>query len=476
MNNEDMKVMARALCIMSLTLFINLVFVHLIVFAKPVSGIEAYDAVGQEVVFDDDLDAVNAGPVRFIFDTDELADDEIYLFDDHPGSTINPVEDGEYDLFPEDGSSTVSFYKKGAGDDTPKLLGTYHVSFADGIFDVPSAAVEECEEGIKLKVQPLSHTHVYCSITGPENGVLEEITDETEFLLSKDGTYQLAVYSEDGMGHRTYAGIPYEVVLDRTAPVISASAAEITEDKFSLILSADDNLTGVSFVTVSAPDKVLYRGTGTKERVDIDVSRLPYGIKRYDIKAEDLAGNTACEYFTLEKKDARAPELSLEGASDKGVYGRDVTIMIKAEDDSAGECTLKETVSRYELSGKLVGDEVYSNDTLSFKDSGIYVIRAEASDKAGNTARRSLAFAIDRKAPLIRGLLGLDGSSLKGFMMKKTEDIAEDDSLVQVRVLLNGMDYDGSTVTKSGKYRLQVLATDEFGNSTEKDASFEIKE
>lgn len=475
MNNEDMKVIARALGIMSLTLFVNLVFVHLIIFAKPCSEIEAFDAAGHEVIFDEDNDTVNAGPVRFVFDEYELKTDEMYLYDDHIGSTLNPVENGEYDLFPEDGDASVTFYKKDEGDDEPESLGTYNISFTDGIFDVPEAGVEECDEGIRIKVTPLPHTHVYCSITGVKNGELEEVTEETDFLLSEDGTYQLAVYSEDGMGHRTYADIPYEVMLDRTPPAISASGAGITDDKFSILLSAEDGLSGMANVTISSADKVLYRGTGTKEKADIDISHLPCGIKRYDIKATDKAGNTVSEYFTLEKKDVKAPELNLEGASDKGIYGKDVILRIKASDDSAGECTIKETVSKYDLSGKYAQDETYSKDTLTFSDSGIYIINVEASDKAGNTTGKSIAFAIDKEAPIIRGLLGLDGSSLKSFMLQKSDDIAEDDSLVNVKVLLNGMDYDGTTLTQSGKYRLQVLATDEFGNSTEKDASFEIK-
>ena len=72
MKNEDVKVIVRALCIMSLTLFINLVFVHLIVYASPAMEIEAFDAAGHEVIFNDGGYAVNAGPVRFVFNEDSL--------------------------------------------------------------------------------------------------------------------------------------------------------------------------------------------------------------------------------------------------------------------------------------------------------------------------------------------------------------------------------------------------------------------
>ena len=156
------------------------------------------------------------------------------------------------------------------------------------------------------------------------------------------------------------------------------------------------------------------------------------------------------------------------------MYGRDIRLYLDAEDDADSECKLKETVMRYSLSGELEEIDEYEEDSMLFDKSGIYIIRAAASDRAGNTSERSIAFAIDKDAPVIRGLSGLQGSVLKSFMMQPDEGIAEDDSLVRVRVMLNGMDYDGSGITKSGRYRLQVLATDEFGNTVSEDVGFEV--
>ena len=120
---DDIKVMARALCIMSLTLIVNLVFLHLIIYAAPQNGIEAIDAAGRGVRFDGDGNAVNVGPVRFLFDTDRLDDGEMYLYDDGESDLLNPVEDGEYDLFPEDKDAAVSFYKRSPERDDASLLG-----------------------------------------------------------------------------------------------------------------------------------------------------------------------------------------------------------------------------------------------------------------------------------------------------------------------------------------------------------------
>ena len=479
MKNEDIKVITRALGIMSLTLIVNIVFIHLVIFASPHGGcgeIQALDIMGHEVMFDGDNHAVNAGPVRFRLDKGHDGGDDIFLYDDMDGGILNPVEDGEYDLFPEDGTAKVSFSRKRPGSDEAELMAVYHVEFTDGIYDAPEASLTETDEGIRIEVSPLSRSHVYCSITGDKNGELEEITEKTDFLLDKDGIYRISVYGEDGMGHRSYADIPPEIVLDRTKPVISAEAAEINEDKLSMMIGASDALTGVSYVNITNGEKILYRGNGSREKAEIDISRLPYGIRKYTITAADKAGNIESDYFTLEKKDGKAPELTLRGASDKGVYGRDITVEAEAEDDSGEDCTIKQIVTRYDLSGKYLGEETYEKRSITFNTSGIYMIRAEASDEAGNTSRRSLAFAIDKKSPVIRGLLGLNGSSLKSFMINKDTELAEDDSIVQVRMMLNGMDYDGGKVSKSGKYRLQILASDEFGNISTEDAGFEIKD
>ena len=47
--------------------------------------------------------------------------------------------------------------------------------------------------------------------------------------------------------------------------------------------------------------------------------------------------------------------------------------------------------------------------------------------------------------------------------------------MVNVKVLLNGMDYNGEVIKKAGRYRLQVLANDEFGNSSTAEAGFMIR-
>ncbi len=567
-DRETSGIITISLLIFSLTLILNIILVHFTAYAasaEELTGgeIRAVDALGHYVGFDDRFHAVNVGPVRFLFNEERLGDGETYIYDDFLDSTLNPIEGGEYDLMPEGGEEKVLFYRKSADGELIRLGKAFEVDFKDGVYREPEVKISEGDDGVIITVSPLDDSRVYADIRGRKNGTVEEVETKSDFWLKDDGVYKVAVYAEDGMGHRIYADIPEKIMIDRTPPVleeaalpasvlrepiiipikaydevsglfaiyvqvngeepyiadkieiippfrgsitywaedkrgnvtdklslgediiadneppvISAGAVSMDEDTLSLIVSATDDTAGVKDVTISTDERILYRGNGSREIVNIDISKLSYGKRTYQISASDLADNKAVSTFTVEKKDGKAPNLTIKGAADKRIYGRDVSIRIKADDDSEDDCTIKGAVSRYTLSGEYVGDtdnKGIDDMVMVFNESGIYIVKVEASDSADNKTERSIAFAIDKDAPVIRGLLGLNGSVLKGFMLEHIETMAEDDSMVEVKVLLNGMDYEGYEVTKSGKYRLSVLAMDEFGNNSTEDASFEIR-
>ena len=563
-DRESERLIVKAFCVAFMTLIINIILVHFMVYAGSVEDetqgmIRALDSTGHEVGFDEEHHALNAGPVRFIFDSGKLKYKEKYLYED--GSTLNPVENGEYILFPDGGAKEVSFYKKESDGETIKLHGgVYSVDFTEGIYDKPEAFISETERGYIITVEPLPRSYVYCGIRGWKNGSIEEIKEKTEFELIDDGIYTVFIYAEDGIGHRTYADLPSEIMIDNTPPVlkeaelpavvsnktmsvkleaddelsglkgiyvqtgddepvkadmieisppftgsiyywavdnagnktkkkclgediiaddtppsITAEAISMDDNTLKLITGAKDALSGVAEVTISDGIRELYKGSGAREAVSIDISGMEYGTRTYEITSYDVAKNKAVSSFTLEKRDGIPPEIKIKGATDKGIYGRDVRLEFEALDDADSGCSVRETVVRYTLSGEYEDSAEYTDSSILFDKSGIYIVGVIASDSAGNTSKRSIAFAIDKDAPVIRGLLGLDGSSLKSFMMQVDDNIAEDESLVQVKVMLNGMDYDGSEVTKSGRYSLQVLAMDEFGNTASEEAQFEIK-
>ncbi|MBQ9444755.1 MAG: hypothetical protein IJU43_10715 [Lachnospiraceae bacterium] len=561
-DNELDNIAAVCLCIFSLTLFFGLIFMHVTAYAATAEEltdgkISAYDCAGGELDFDPESGALCVGPARFLFDEDALSEGERYVYDDGI-STINCVEDFEYDMMPS-GEGSIRFYVKGSDGSLSGVGSLFRVRFSEGIYESPDVDIEEEDGSIRLAVHPVAGCRVVTRITGQKNGYEEEIVSRTEFELKDEGRYKVRVYAEDGLGHRSYADIPEEFVIDRTPPVITVpdTIPAISKEKIEIPLAASDAVSGVQAVyvmcgdktysadsiTISPPfrgriecravdnkgnasekiclgediivdddppvisceacsidektlslmtgatdpssyvrlveitsgDRTLYKGSGKKEKVSIDISGMSYGKKVFGIRAWDVAGNVASSSFSVEKADGRAPLISFSGAKDRGIYGKDVSLDISSPDDSDDECSVESVITSYSLKGEYQGESTSSEKKLLFTKSGIYIVTSSATDSAGNTGKKSLAFAIDRDAPLILGLAGLNGRTLKSFMMAKTDGIAYDDSMVDVKVLLNGMDYNGEKITKSGKYRLSVLAMDEYGNNSTDEAAFEIK-
>lgn len=525
----------------------------------------ARDMTGREVVFDSDGYTRCAGPVRIVFDTTALAEGEELLYDD--GSTLNPVENGEYVISAkEPDGEGVSFYLKDAAGELIRLNDRpLHPEITEGIYESPEACTEPDQEGYVIRVKPASYMHTYVRVKGAKNGILEEIDSETSISVHDDGEYYVEVYSEDGMGHRSYADIESRLVLDRQPPVmgeteeipavskgpvrvkltaydevsgvegiyiragdgeavradtlelfppfrgdvvcwavdnmgnisdsiclgeditaddrppaVEISKADTDGKKLSVTYAAYDDISGIESVRIYEGKKCVYEGDRDKETVTLDMGGLIYGDRTYTLRAVDRAGNEASGSFTVSRQDGAAPAVELSGAEDRGIYGGNVDIRIDTSDDSGDRCSVKGTVTEYSLAGEYRGETVREPGggegpfVLHFDRSGVYIVRALASDEAGNTSSATLAFAIDREAPAINGLEGLEGRRLKSFMLDRKKDMVTDDSLVQYDIRLNGIRYEGNEITKKGRYRMQIHAVDEFGNTSSKDLSFTI--
>jgi hypothetical protein len=525
---------------------------------------------GGEVVFDDEGYTRCAGPVRFVFDQTKLSEDETFLYED--GGTLNPVENGEYVISSQEASEGeasfdgVSFFIKDGQGELLKLNSRpYRADITDGIYEKPQTVIAQDQDGYVIKVKPVRYMHTYVSVRGTKNGFLEEIESDTEIAVHDDGRYDVEIYSEDGMGHRTVADTERTIVLDRQAPVmgdtdklpevsaspvslkltawdgvsgvegiyikvgdsdavrsdtlelyppfngrvecwavdnmgnisdsvclgdgitidseppeVEISKAEMDGKKLIIMTKATDDLSGVEDLRIYDGENCVYERKGSDENARLDAGDLIYGERTYTVIASDRAGNEVSGSFTVSRQDGTQPVIEMSGADDKGIYGSPVRIRISASDDSGCRCRVSETVEEYSLAGEYRGETKRDAGSegepgeLNFEKSGVYIVRVEASDEAGNTSRQAVAFAIDREAPDINGMDGLDGSRLKSFMLDRTKDIVTDDSLVQYDMKLNGIRYDGEEITKSGRYRMQIYAVDEFGNSSSKDLSFSI--
>ena len=333
-DKEISGIITISLCIFSLTLILNIILVHFMVYAataEELTGdeIRAVDALGHDVGFDEDFNTVNAGPVRFLFDEERLGDGEAYIYDDFKESTLNPIEDGEYDLMPDEDEGEVLFYKKGFDGELTRLGGIFKVNFKEGIYEKPEVKISEGNDGVAITVSPLDDSRVYADIRGRKNGTVEEVETKSDFLLKDDGIYKIAVYAEDGMGHRVYADIPAEIMLDRTPPTLEEAALTggILRESVSIPIKAYDEVSGLSAIYVQA---------GDEEPVIADTIEISPPFRgSITYWAEDKMGNVT-DKLSLGEDIIADDEPPVISASETGMDEDTLSLIVGAYDDTAG--------------------------------------------------------------------------------------------------------------------------------------------
>lgn len=160
---------------------------------------------------------------------------------------------------------------------------------------------------------------------------------------------------------------------------------------------------------------------------------------------KDLAGNLTTESYSF-TIDKTAPEISLQGIEDKGLYNKDVAAKVMTNEEATLEIT---------LNGK-----TYVNETAITAD-GKYVLKVVATDKAGNKSEKSFEFSIDKSNPEIK-VEGLNDGWAYNKDVTPTISFGEE---VKAEITLNGKSYvSGTTISSEGNYELKIVATDKAGN------------
>jgi flagellar hook assembly protein FlgD/fibronectin type 3 domain-containing protein len=192
-----------------------------------------------------------------------------------------------------------------------------------------------------------------------------------------NGSHTIQVRATDTAGITTTLDA-YEFVIDTQIPVIEITG--ISEGDYyntevtPAITVTDDNLTLSEY---SLNGELWVPETLTDE-----------GSYIVSVEAEDLAGNSASEEVSF-AIDATAPEVTITGAEDGGLYNETVQLDISISDANL----LATDVS--------VNGEAYSSLAPSFSDDGIYEITVSAIDSATNQTDITLSFEIDATAPQV---------------------------------------------------------------------------
>lgn len=289
----------------------------------------------------------------------------------------------------------------------------------------------------------------------------------------------LAVSAEDRAGNISdEVSFGQEIIVDADAPDIRIIKAGINGDELELAAEAADMLSGLDHMVLkitAGGDSREIMGQDGQVSFSAPLSSLPYGDIPVSIEASDRAGNVRTGTVMISNTDSEAPIISVSGAEDGGIYGGPLFLTIHAEDASFAGCSFYANIIRTDSEGNMYSDSAAQSSQLVLNDGGRYNISVKATDGAGNTSQYSMAFIIDHEAPVITGMAELDGKKLQEFVLDADHSIyVKDDSLTVYDIYLNGLEYDGRRIRRSGKYVLKFYARDEFGNTAESSAVFAI--
>ncbi len=266
-----------------------------------------------------------------------------------------------------------------------------------------------------------------------------------------------------------------KLTVDDEKPVIDISKKAEDSGILKLLIKASDGLSGVKKIVTRMGGEKLSEKEGDSDEISIDLTDMDYGEKKISIYAYDRAGNMAEGSCSIIKSDTTAPVITFLGVSRHGVYGRDTDVTVDVSDDSGRLSSYTANVLIKDGEGRMVYSQTTDAKRLHITQTGIVTVTASASDYSGNDSTSSVTFTVDKEAPVIRGVEKYDGGIFETFEpLEEAGDMIDDLSCVTYDIYLNGLEYDGSRVSREGNYVLKVTAMDEFGNRSGKKAEFAL--
>ncbi|MBQ9233953.1 MAG: hypothetical protein IJ167_07975, partial [Lachnospiraceae bacterium] len=321
-------------------------------------------------------------------------------------------------------------------------------------------------------------------------------TGERTFTFADEADYVINIYAVDKANNQgTTRTISFRV--DTNAPQINITGANgetvanATSVSFNIVEAFWSDAKGTVEIYRKAGDgfeETLYKTltiTPTQRTYSLSELLSESGVYRFEFTADDLVGHTATTSQTI-TIDRNKPEITLTGVNNYDSTDGAVTLSAVIRDEFYTNKQVSITGTRTDAEGKKTAitfspfaagaNPTTINDT--FTEDGIYDITISATDIAGNVSSNSVHFTIDTSDPVIGDLSMYDK---KTFNAKTFEDLGLDidlDELVSdltvcnVRMYLNGSEYDGISEIEDGSYTLLITAEDELGHTSEKSATF----
>ena len=321
-------------------------------------------------------------------------------------------------------------------------------------------------------------------------------TGERTFSFSDEADYVVNIYAVDKANNQgSTRSISFRV--DTTPPQITITGANGGTSANATTVSFNIN---EAFWSDAKGTVEIYRkaGDGVDETLYKTLSLAPTqrtyslsellnesGVYRFEFTADDLVGHnvTASQTITI---DRNKPEITLTGVKNFDSTDGAVSISAIIKDEFYSSKQVSITGTRTDAAGKktalsfspfaATANPTTINDT--FTEEGIYDITLTATDIAGNVTSNSVHFTIDTSKPVIGDLSKYDGKTFNAKTFEELgldinlDEIVTDLTVCQVRMYLNGSEYDGMADIEDGSYTLLITAEDELGHKSEKSATF----
>jgi subtilase family serine protease/Tol biopolymer transport system component/uncharacterized protein YfaP (DUF2135 family) len=286
----------------------------------------------------------------------------------------------------------------------------------------------------------------------------------TDLALAR---YQVQLEAEVVGAPGTYATLATAAftLVDRTAPVLaltaptdngyfagSSPAIAFAHDELSSIQRVEIRLDGGDWLPAPVHNAMqsLYAAL---------LPSVPEGTHTVEARAVDVYGNTGTAGPVTFIVDSTAPQITITGVANDGLYNHDATANVSITDTHLTE-------SRVALNGTPYAGTVITQE-------GSYQLAAQARDAAGNTSQASLWFMIDKTAPAI-SVTGVEEGGLYNEPVTPVVTIS-DPHLVHEQLTLNDEPYaSGTPVTADGRYTLTARGEDGATNAATVTVSFEI--
>ena len=309
-----------------------------------------------------------------------------------------------------------------------------------------------------------------------------------------EGHYQIYAVTTDGAGNRQKSNM-LSFVLDKTAPKLSitgVSNGSMSSRAVTIQMECIESFYATNEVEIKVKKELDGKITESEikdfpnnsKRASLSKTFSEDGTYTVTMTAKDKAGN-ATQVETINFfVDVTKPQIYINGTDNYQMWKEPTKLLFVVKESyyASDKVTIKGT--RTDIEGKkhavhvpqmMNGGKISSVQQL-FVEDGFYELRITAEDQAGNTDSKNIHFTIDCTKPIIKKLLKCQDGYYQSFQLAESlEDMFCDLTVISYRILLNGVEYNGTDVIETeGKYNLHVEAKDELGHVTIQDVEFII--